>query len=129
LGAGWPNVPIVLVAPKAGVAVEPNAGAGAPKSPPDCWGAAAPKGFACPKSPLEVVAGCPNPKLLDVVVVAPNPAGLLPNRPVLPAVDVAPKADVVVLKFVKKKLFFCKVEIKLKKGRLRLLMNEQKLTN
>ena len=61
--------------------------------------------------------------------MAPNPAGLLPNRPVLPAVDVAPKADVVVLKFVKKKLFFCKVEIKLKKGRLRLLMNEQKLTN
>jgi hypothetical protein len=31
------------------------------------------------------------------VVVAPNPAGLLLNNPVPPAVDVVPKAGVVVL--------------------------------
>jgi len=42
-----------------------------------------------------VVEVCPNPpNPVEAVVVAPKPAGLLPKSPVLPAVEVAPKADV-----------------------------------
>ena len=96
LGAGWPKVP-VFVAPNAGVVVAPNAGVVLPKRPPCCWGAAAAKGLACPNRPPPAVDVWPNPKLLLAVVVVPNPAGLLPNRPVLPATDVAPKAEVAVL--------------------------------
>ena len=80
--------------------VAPNAGAGAPKSPPLGCGAAAPKGLAWPNNPPPlVVEVCPKPNP-DAVVVAPKPAGLLPNRLVEPAVEVAPNADVVVLKII-----------------------------
>ena len=51
------------------------------------------------KRPPGAVEVCPKPPKPGVVVVeVPKPAGLLPKRPVLPAVDVGPKAEVEALK-------------------------------
>ena len=51
------------------------------------------------KRPPGAVEVCPKPPKPGVEVVeVPKPAGLLPKRPVLPAVDVGPKAEVEALK-------------------------------